>query len=612
MLSLAELVTKFKIRLRCRTCGQPAPDVQSLVYCRGCRNCFHSDCWAEYDDHNPKFKDEPCTGKSHLALHLWVAHLHNSRVSKEDVLKSIAGDRCHRWIGIAHSDDTSRDKSPKPELCLYPTFTKLFTDCGNIVAPQRPRKQYPRLVSFFGDTGAGKSTVIKNLIRLLHVSFDEVADVPVTSPSDQVESSTSGGIHVYADPKSFASSAPVVYAGIHAQLQELIWGYLTNRQVDCEGLRGAEPLANTIWRQIKDTERQGHGHRRLLPQTRFSHNGAGEQSAACISRGKHVEWLSADTRTTANLHPELPPVATLPLPWVDQDKAEPWQSSVVKQIYPRFLYIFSDIVCYVSRNTKYYASSSASSLKPCSNDVVRGAEEDMAQLIDWARNGHDLTTNQGMKPGLIYIINQDNQAEFSQWKDPDFATARILEKLQASRRFAQEQESWSRRGSQISSVHQLLRKYYESVRVVFLPEFLPHRPLCEAHEVEAQYQLLYGEIDRRSKAAADRRKDAGLLMDLERISRHSIGVLTKLADNFHSPVDLYDMLETSQPYPSNFKSHVLNFLTWFTNEERAGPRTLSLDPGSESSVIERVTPFVATCVAGEIARTRQGQHNHPS
>jgi hypothetical protein len=235
----------------------------------------------------------------------------------------------------------------------------------------------------------------------------------------------------------------------------------------------------------------------------------------------------------------------------------------------------------------------------------------MAQLIDWARNGHDLTTNQGMKPGLIYIINQDNQAEFAQWKDADFATGKILEKLQTSRRFAQEQETWIRRGSQISSVRQLLGKYYESVRVVFLPEFLPHRPLCEAHEVEAQYKLLYGEIDRRSKAAAERRKDAGLLMDLERISRHSIGVLSKLADNFHNPVDLYGMLDTSQPYPSNFKSHVLNFLTWFTNGERVGPQTSGLDPGSESSVIERVTPFVSTCVAGEVARNRQGQLPNP-
>ena len=125
-------------------------------------------------------------------------------------MHSIASDRCHRWIGIA---DTVAERGEKPELLLYPALTKLFTNSGDIVAAQLPRKQYPRLVSFFGDTGAGKSTVIKNLIRLL--SFSEAPDVPITSPSDHVENSTSGGIHVYTDPKSFVSSVPILYVGTY-------------------------------------------------------------------------------------------------------------------------------------------------------------------------------------------------------------------------------------------------------------------------------------------------------------------------------------------------------------------------------------------------------------
>jgi len=198
-------------------CPRESPDAQSLDYCYSCRSCFHSGCWAKSDDHSTEFRDEPCTGSSPLALHLWVAHLHDSKVSTENVLKRIASDRCHRWIGIADTTDVARDnasiKAAKPELLLYPTMTRLFTDSGGIVATQRPRKQYPRVVSFFGDTGAGKSTVVKNLIRLLHTPLDESADVPVTSPSDRVENSTSGGVHVYTDPKSLASSAPIVYAG---------------------------------------------------------------------------------------------------------------------------------------------------------------------------------------------------------------------------------------------------------------------------------------------------------------------------------------------------------------------------------------------------------------
>lgn len=60
----------------------------------------------------------------------------------------------------------------------------------------------------------------------------------------------------------------------------------------------------------------------------------------------------ADTGKVPLAH--MPAVAALPLPWAgDQDKPDPWQTYVVKEIYPRFLYIFSDVVCYVTRNTKY-------------------------------------------------------------------------------------------------------------------------------------------------------------------------------------------------------------------------------------------------------------------
>ena len=43
-------------------------------------------------------------------------------------------------------------------------------------------------------------------------------------------------------------------------------------------------------------------------------------------------------------------IASMPLPWhVD---SRHWQSDVVEKIYPRFLYVFSDVVCYVSGNSR--------------------------------------------------------------------------------------------------------------------------------------------------------------------------------------------------------------------------------------------------------------------
>ena len=100
------------------------------------------------------------------------------------------------------------------------------------------------------------------------------------------------------------------------------------RRIDCEGLRGSEPLVNQVWHQIR--ELQANARRRVLPHSRATDN-------------DHL-------RTT---YAQPPPVAAMPLLWADQEGSDPWQVTLVRQIYPRFLYVFSDVVCYVSRNAKY-------------------------------------------------------------------------------------------------------------------------------------------------------------------------------------------------------------------------------------------------------------------
>jgi hypothetical protein len=115
----------------------------------------------------------------------------------------------------------------------------------------------------------------------------------------------------------------------------------------------------------------------------------------------------------------------------------------------------------------------------------------MAQLVNWAHDAHDFTANQGVKPGLLYIINQDNHSNLKDWRDPEYATKCILDKLRKSKRFATEQELWSSRGRKVATADQLLRCYYSSVKVVFIPQFLPEDPICEADDLWKQYRLLY-------------------------------------------------------------------------------------------------------------------------
>ncbi|KAK6510907.1 hypothetical protein TWF506_009995 [Arthrobotrys conoides] len=60
--------------------------------------------------------------------------------------------------------------------------------------------------------------------------------------------------------------------------------------------------------------------------------------------------------------------------------------TVVKKIYPRFLYIFSDVVCYVTRDHRSWADTAV-------------------RLLEWSSIGAQTTINQDTLPALIIILN---------------------------------------------------------------------------------------------------------------------------------------------------------------------------------------------------------------
>jgi hypothetical protein len=227
----------------------------------------------------------------------------------------------------------------------------------------------------------------------------------------------------------------------------------------------------------------------------------------------------------------------------------------------------------------------------------------MAQLVNWAHDAHDLTTNQGVKPGLLYIINQDNHSNLEKWRDIEYATKTVLEKLRKSKRFATEQELWSSRGRKVVTADELLRCYYSSVKVVFIPQFLPKDPICEADDLWQQYRLLYREVNGLSWSSSEHRREARVLFNLETLSRHSIGVLQQLAADYTSSVDLRKLAEPTQPYPCGFHSHVLNVLSRFQETAPKDQRMNDHEIGAEAALIKKIFKYIAICTAREIKRT---------
>lgn len=115
---------------------------------------------------------------------------------------------------------------------------------------------------------------------------------PVIGSSAQQHSPTSGDVHLFADPETYDSRRPFFYA-------------------DCEGLKGGDNLPIAT-RRVKDklTSKVKRGTRHVVPG----------------STRKEMIYEN------------------------EEQKTRQW---AVEKLYPRILFPFSDVVCYVTKNFRY-------------------------------------------------------------------------------------------------------------------------------------------------------------------------------------------------------------------------------------------------------------------
>lgn len=140
----------------CEKCGSSNSD---LIQC----SCEASFCAVCLPKHLRRFTRHYRLSVKYKKAHRWWAWVTDSvnnylPTSEDFTKKAIERDEANKWFGLY------QDKSgsvPVARIVETQRFSSLMEDSLH-GSPGRPRRQYPSIISFVGETGVGKSTLSKS------------------------------------------------------------------------------------------------------------------------------------------------------------------------------------------------------------------------------------------------------------------------------------------------------------------------------------------------------------------------------------------------------------------------------------------------------------------
>jgi hypothetical protein len=209
--SIEDATKKMKISRVCSYCLKEGK-IPDLWICAGCgERPYHKWCWPLAPLHKAHDGLKTCKNPTEFTEYIWIQHLLYSNISPEEQATLHRKDIWSTWFGVPHRQEM-------PRLYIYRRLQLLISEAQALRDDDKEIEQFPSLVSFFGDTGGGKSTIIRALIRNACPKSSRLESVPIPGNSIDRHKSTSGDVHLYSDPATIDSKVPMFYAGELAEI----------------------------------------------------------------------------------------------------------------------------------------------------------------------------------------------------------------------------------------------------------------------------------------------------------------------------------------------------------------------------------------------------------
>jgi patatin-like phospholipase/acyl hydrolase/energy-coupling factor transporter ATP-binding protein EcfA2 len=486
-------------------------------FCWPCDTVYCDHCWPRPRPHRKRA--QPIGGLPHEQTDPFVA---------KKIKSALEADLTDREQAMLHIQDEDTSwfgawKGEQDEM-VFQDYGRYATLMAENSARER-KVRYPALVSFVGQTGAGKSTLIRLLIEL-YSSTDTRLQVPVVGSTKHQDTPTSGDVHLYCDPKTSDGKHPVLYA-------------------DCEGLDGGErePMgAKSRNKSRKDAPSTDYQKKRFTPRnTRLGRNHSTSE--------REILWATTEQRRSRDY--------------------------IVRNLYPRLLYTFSDVIVFVMKNPRVI-------------EVV------IEQLIRWAAAALETSSNQPVLPHAIIVLNASENATDPELWDVDKSTAALMQSVHKAllqnhtlKNFAQ---FWRQRKRSIQSIESLMLSYYSNVRVVRVPE--RGRPKL----IFDQLQRLYVEIATACEQSRTSKQKVRMLLNSDDLQPYLQYAFDHFCRDLDFPFDFVQASFAHNPIPSDFGGNILKLAinvmeVW--KDKLDGPK-----------IFKELSYVVASCIMLDSARHR--------
>ncbi|KAI0490190.1 hypothetical protein F4859DRAFT_183291 [Xylaria cf. heliscus] len=466
----------------CEVCDKE----EGLDFCPACNEYYCINCWERRRAHRDGKQLGP-GGIPHEQVNPEVVKRVDVCVdgpeNETEETKQHENDQDTTWFGL------DRDSGGDPVLSEYRRYASIM------MATETSTVQYPGLVSFVGQTNAGKSTLIRLLINPSeHQDSPAGIAAPVVGRGDS-ELPTSADVHLYADPKSFQTSQPLLFA-------------------DCEGFEGGErdPVA--------------------------SGGGSSRNSQSPFIRRRPVPVAGNNYQKLRRFLPGT----RRALAWARRDAPDHERTSkrqyAVSEMYPRIFYAFSDVIVFVLNNPKTM------------EDVVE-------KLLAWADANHSKSINLPTKPHAIIALNKcSNSTPDAMWNTltaTDELYKSMDSQLQKNNTFQAYVKKWESSRFRISDMEELFRCYYSKVHVIRLPDKSRYKLL------EQQRDELYNIIRECCSKSFMKKRESRILPDADEFGIYISLAFDHFSQTLEEPFDYVKASLRHQPPPQTMADKLYAF-----------------------------------------------------